>query len=270
MYRIFNGTTPQYMAELCQLCSDDRLWSSLHQDYFVPRTYRCLADSSFSVAGPILHGTLYRSNFVEHPLTARFAAVLKHFYFLSFSPSDIVFYSLHFSLAIFIVRRPWTSDGGRHSKWLIDWLIVYCYSRTRSTSPQAMLLRKTFLSVISCQPQALTGAKPAVIKSWTMKFSKRQVEHQWPCQRTQLELWCCMWTYHCPVKHSRPSWTLTSYWFPVPQVVWGWVDPSQYTISFQLLLVLVLLLRTLLRQISNVCRKAGVHYNNENHHILAE
>jgi len=40
------------------------------------------------------------------PLTARFVAVLKHFYFLSFIPSDIVFYSLHFSLAIFIVRRP--------------------------------------------------------------------------------------------------------------------------------------------------------------------
>jgi len=31
---------------------------------------------------------------------------LKHFYFLSFIPSDIVFYSLHFSLASFIVRRP--------------------------------------------------------------------------------------------------------------------------------------------------------------------
>jgi len=43
---------------------------------------------------------------VAHPLTARFVAVLKHFYFLSFIPSDIVFYSLHFSLAIFIVRRP--------------------------------------------------------------------------------------------------------------------------------------------------------------------
>jgi len=47
-------------------------------------------------------GTLYRSNFVAHPLTARFVAVLKHFYFLSFIPSDNVFYSLHFSLAIFI------------------------------------------------------------------------------------------------------------------------------------------------------------------------
>ena len=28
MYRIFNGTAPQYLAELCQLCSDDRLRSS--------------------------------------------------------------------------------------------------------------------------------------------------------------------------------------------------------------------------------------------------
>ena len=54
----------------------------------------------------LLFFTLYRSNFVAHPLTARFVAVLKHFHFLSFIPSDIVFYSLHFSLAIFIVRRP--------------------------------------------------------------------------------------------------------------------------------------------------------------------
>jgi len=54
----------------------------------------------------LLHGTLYRSNFVARPLTARFVSVLKHFYFLSFIPSDIVFYSLHFSLAIFIIRRP--------------------------------------------------------------------------------------------------------------------------------------------------------------------
>jgi len=60
----------------------------------------------------LLHGILYRSNFVAHPLTARFVAVLKHFYFLIFIPSDIVFYSMHFSLAYFIARRPWTSDGG--------------------------------------------------------------------------------------------------------------------------------------------------------------
>ena len=45
-------------------------------------------------------------NFVAHPLTARFVAVLKHLYFLSFIPRDIVFYSLHFSLAIFVVRSP--------------------------------------------------------------------------------------------------------------------------------------------------------------------
>jgi len=33
--------------------------------------------------------TLYRSNFIAHSLTARFVAALKHFYFLSFIPSDI-------------------------------------------------------------------------------------------------------------------------------------------------------------------------------------
>ena len=74
----------------------------------------------------LLHGTLYRPNFVAHPLTARFVAVLKHFYCLSFIPSDIVFYSMHFSLAYFIARRPWTSDGGAIANdWLIDWNVVY-------------------------------------------------------------------------------------------------------------------------------------------------
>jgi len=58
MYRIFNGTAPQYLVELCQLSSDDRLRSSLHQDYFVPRTYKRLADSSFSVAGPTAWNSL--------------------------------------------------------------------------------------------------------------------------------------------------------------------------------------------------------------------
>jgi len=28
----------------------------------------------------------------------------------------------YLSLAYFTVRRRWTSDGGRHSKWMIDWL----------------------------------------------------------------------------------------------------------------------------------------------------
>ena len=49
----------------------------------------------------LLHGTLYWSNFVAHALTARFVAILTHFYFLNFIPSDIVVYSLHFSLAYF-------------------------------------------------------------------------------------------------------------------------------------------------------------------------
>ena len=55
MCRIFNGTAPQYLAELC---SDDRLRSSSHQDYIVPQTYKRLADSSFSVAGPTAWNSL--------------------------------------------------------------------------------------------------------------------------------------------------------------------------------------------------------------------
>jgi len=124
MYRIFNGTAPQYLAELCQLCSDDidcdprRIRTTLYHEHTnVWLTVHFLLRD-------LLHGTLYWSNFVTHPLTARFVAVLKHFYFLSFIPSDIVFYSLHFSLAYFYCSAPLNVGwgGGRHSKWLIDWL----------------------------------------------------------------------------------------------------------------------------------------------------
>jgi len=38
MCRIFNCTAPQYLVELRQVCSYNRLRSALHQDYIVPRT----------------------------------------------------------------------------------------------------------------------------------------------------------------------------------------------------------------------------------------
>jgi len=73
----------QYLAELCQLCSDDRLRSSSHQDYVVPRTYKRLADSSFSVAGP----TAWNSLPVEFHRTftyISFCSRLKTFLFSKF------------------------------------------------------------------------------------------------------------------------------------------------------------------------------------------
>ena len=56
-----------------------------------------------------MHGTLCRSNFVAHPLTARFVAVLKHFDFLSFIPIDIAFYSLQWRSRTF-GRLVWWSN----------------------------------------------------------------------------------------------------------------------------------------------------------------
>jgi len=54
--------------------------------------------------------------------TSLCSRLFKQFYFLRCIPSDIVFYSLYFSLAYFIVRRPWTSDGDAVANdWLIDW-----------------------------------------------------------------------------------------------------------------------------------------------------
>jgi len=81
MYHIFNGTVPQYLAELCQLCSDDRLRSSSHQDYAVPRTYKRLADGSFSVAGP----TAWNSLPVEFRHTSIYSSFRSHLKAFSFS-----------------------------------------------------------------------------------------------------------------------------------------------------------------------------------------
>ena len=39
MYRVFNGIYSAALAELRQVCSDDRLRSALRQDYVVPRTF---------------------------------------------------------------------------------------------------------------------------------------------------------------------------------------------------------------------------------------
>jgi len=71
----------------------------------VPRTYKRLADSSFCVAGP----TAWNSLPVELRCTSTYSSFysrLKTFYYLNFIPGDIVFYSLYFSFAYFIVRRP--------------------------------------------------------------------------------------------------------------------------------------------------------------------
>ena len=71
-----------YMAELCQVCSNDQLWSALLQDYIVPRMHKCLTDGSFSVAGP--SEWTEQLNFIAHLLAALFSTILKRFDFLSF------------------------------------------------------------------------------------------------------------------------------------------------------------------------------------------
>jgi len=144
-YRIFNGTATQYLTELCQLCSDDRLRSSSHQDYVVPPTYKRLADSSFSVAGP----TAWNSLPVEFRRTSTYSSFcsrLKTFYFLSFVPSDISIYPLYFSSAYFIVRRPWTSDEGRHSnRLIIIIIIIFINGKTSQPNLSSAFLQKALL-----------------------------------------------------------------------------------------------------------------------------
>ena len=74
MCHVFNGTAPQYLTEVCQVCSDYRLQSALRQDYVVPKTYKRLADSSFSVAGP----TAWNSLAVERRCTSTYSSFCSH------------------------------------------------------------------------------------------------------------------------------------------------------------------------------------------------
>ena len=92
-----------YYFQFCQVCSDDRLRSALRQDYTLSYEHASIWLTVHFLLRDLLRGTPYRSNFVAYPLIARFVVVLKHFYFLSFIPSDTVFYSLHFSLAYFLL-----------------------------------------------------------------------------------------------------------------------------------------------------------------------
>jgi len=91
MYRVFNGTARQYLAELCQICSDDRLQSALCQDYVVAQTYKRLADSSFSVAGP----TAWNSSPAEFCCTSTYSSfvicIRLQTFFLCFIPVTLYF-----------------------------------------------------------------------------------------------------------------------------------------------------------------------------------
>ena len=115
-YRVFNGTAPQYLAELRQVCSNDRLWSSSCHDYVV---------WSFSVAGPTAWNSS-RQNIVLTYILLFLQTVLKRFYCLSFIHSYSEICLLYFLLDYSIVSEaPWTLDGGTIANYqLLEWLII--------------------------------------------------------------------------------------------------------------------------------------------------
>jgi len=68
-------------------------------------------------------GTPYLSNFVAHPLTARFVVDIKHFYFLSFIPT------VYFTHCVFVSL--FYCEATLNVNWLIDWLIDWLKQRIR-------------------------------------------------------------------------------------------------------------------------------------------
>ena len=51
MFDVKYGSTPAYLAELCNVCTDERLRSTSRGDFLIPRTRTRTADSAFVVAG---------------------------------------------------------------------------------------------------------------------------------------------------------------------------------------------------------------------------
>jgi len=107
---------PQYPAELSSL-----LWrSTLRQDYVVGYHEHVWLTVHFLLRDLYCMNSLPVEFRCRSTYNSLIVVVLKHFCFLS----DIVFYSQYSSLAYFIVRRPWTSDGGAiANNWLIDFTI---------------------------------------------------------------------------------------------------------------------------------------------------
>ena len=58
MFDVYHGTAPKYLTDLCSRCNDHRLWSSTRGDFVLQRTKTCLADSSFTTAGPAAWNSL--------------------------------------------------------------------------------------------------------------------------------------------------------------------------------------------------------------------
>jgi len=52
MFDVNYGSAPAYLAELCNVCTDERLRSTSRGDFLIPRTRTRTADSAFVVAGP--------------------------------------------------------------------------------------------------------------------------------------------------------------------------------------------------------------------------
>jgi len=52
MFDVKYGSAPVYLAELCNVCTDERLRSTSRGDFVIPRTRTCTADSAFAVAAP--------------------------------------------------------------------------------------------------------------------------------------------------------------------------------------------------------------------------
>ena len=52
MFDVKYGSAPAYLADLCNICTDERLCSTSRGHFVILRTRTCIADSVFMVAAP--------------------------------------------------------------------------------------------------------------------------------------------------------------------------------------------------------------------------
>ena len=122
MYRVVQRSTPTYLTELCQPCSDIRLRSTSRGDFIVPRSNRQLSNSSFSVAAPSAWNRLPSHIRISSTYTLFLTRLKTRLFAESLLwHCDAAVLSLYF-------WRPRALDVGRLSKFMmIDWLIDWCW-----------------------------------------------------------------------------------------------------------------------------------------------
>ena len=185
----------EYLTNLCSLCDDQRLRSSVRGYFVVRRTRTRLANSSFTVAGPAAWNLLPVSirNTNSH---SAFCRQLKTYLF---STPDWLPYlcSLHCVYSVLSVRRCWAPVEWRHSKllWWRWWWWQTVIGDMMMGQHLMLFWQKNLFWIYETM---LHFTSTIIFVSFILFCSRQQVRQrlQWrQCQHQHNHLWVLMCCY---------------------------------------------------------------------------